>query len=58
MCSEFCTGVSIPILCPLAHPNKAVGLKSQIGSWLVVIFCQHFCLHSFTSRGRQTTITA
>ena len=34
MCCVFSTGVSIPILCPLALPNKAVGLESQIGSWL------------------------
>gem|GEM_PF-6982942 len=34
MCCQFSNGVSIPILCPLALPNKAVGLESQIGSWL------------------------
>jgi len=34
MCCQFSNGVSIPIQCPLALPNKAVGLESQIGSWL------------------------
>ena len=28
------TEVSWVILCPLAQPNKAIGLESQIGSWL------------------------
>ncbi len=34
MCCQFSNGVSIPILCPLALPNRALGLESQIGSWL------------------------
>ena len=28
------TEVSWVILCPLAQPNKAIGLESHIGSWL------------------------
>jgi hypothetical protein len=28
------TEVSISILCPLAQPDKAIGLESHIGSWL------------------------
>jgi hypothetical protein len=28
------TEVSRVILCPLAQPNKAIGLESHIGSWL------------------------
>jgi hypothetical protein len=44
MCCQFSDGVSIPILCPLALPNKAVGLESQIGSWLASHFKPTFLL--------------
>src|ERR1700724_1978780 len=44
MCCQFGNGVSIPILCPLALPNKAVGLESQIGSWLASYFKPTFLL--------------
>ena len=33
----FGAEVSIIILCPLAQPNKAVGLESHIGSWLAML---------------------
>ena len=44
MCCQFSNGVSIPILCPLALPNKAVSLESQIGSWLASHFKPTFLL--------------
>ena len=56
MCCQFSTEVSVIILCPLAQPNKAVGLESHIGSWLACYPSQHSCLRSFTSRGRRTTM--
>src|ERR1035437_3730915 len=34
VCCPFSTEVSMPILCPLVQPNKAIGLESHIGSWL------------------------
>ena len=36
VCCPFSTEVSMPILCPLAQPNKAIGLESHIGSWLAL----------------------
>jgi len=56
VCCQFSTEVSVIILCPLAQPNKAVGLESHIGSWLACYPSQHSCLRSFTSRGRRTTM--
>src|ERR1700676_39714 len=34
VCCPLGTEVSMPIICPLAQPNKAIGLESHIGSWL------------------------
>jgi hypothetical protein len=49
VCCPFSTVVSAAILCPLAQPNQAIGLESQIGSWLA-ISSQPLLLCSFTSR--------
>src|SRR5208282_4782867 len=53
-CTVMQYRVSGSILCPLGQPNKAIGLKSQIGSWLALK--PTLGLRSFATERRQAPL--